>query len=40
VASTPVLTPGATGMTGPSFAGSRLFVRNAEEIVALAMEGR
>jgi outer membrane protein assembly factor BamB len=40
VASTPVLTPGATGMTGPSFAGSRVFVRNAEEIVALAMEGR
>jgi outer membrane protein assembly factor BamB len=40
VTSTPVLTPGATGMTGPSFAGARVFVRNAEEIVALAVEGR
>jgi hypothetical protein len=27
-------------MTGPSFAGARVFVRNAEEIVALAVEGR
>lgn len=35
-----VLTPGATSMTGPSIAGNRVFVRNSEEIVALAIEGR
>jgi outer membrane protein assembly factor BamB len=35
-----VLTPGATSMTGPSLAGRRVFVRNSEEIVALAIEGR
>ena len=34
-----VLTPGATSMTGPSVAGNRLFLRNSEEIVALAIEG-
>ena len=35
-----VLTPGATSMTGPSVAGDRVFVRNAEEIVALRIEGQ
>ena len=35
-----VLTPGATSMTGPSIAGRRVFVRNSEEIVALAIEGK
>ena len=35
-----VLTPGATSMTGPSVAGSRVFVRNSEEIVALSIEGK
>lgn len=35
-----VLTPGATSMTGPSVAGHRVFVRNSEEIVALAIEGK
>lgn len=34
-----VLTPGATSMTGPSVVGNRLFLRNSEEIVALAIEG-
>jgi len=40
VTSTAVLTPGAAALTGPSAAGSRVFVRNSEEIVALSMEGR
>jgi outer membrane protein assembly factor BamB len=40
IAKKTVLTPGATSMTGPSIAGHRVFVRNAEEIVALAIEGR
>ena len=40
VARTAVLSPGATSMTGPSVAGNRVFVRNTEEIVALAMEGK
>lgn len=40
ITKTAVLTPGATSMTGPSVAGNRVFVRNAEEIVALAIEGR
>jgi hypothetical protein len=40
VTSTSVLTPGSTAMTGPSAAGNRVFVRNSEEIVALAVEGR
>ena len=35
-----VFTPGATSMTGPSIAGRRIFVRNSEEIVALAIEGK
>jgi outer membrane protein assembly factor BamB len=35
-----VLTPGATSMTGPSVAGNRVYVRNAEEIVALAIQGQ
>ena len=35
-----VFTPGATAITGPSIAGNRLFLRNAEEIVALTIEGR
>jgi outer membrane protein assembly factor BamB len=37
---TTVLTPGATSMTGPSVAADRVYVRNAEEIVALKIEGR
>jgi len=40
VMSTGVLTPGATAMTGPSVASNRVYVRNSEEIVALAVEGR
>ena len=40
VTQAPVLTPGSTSMTGPSVAGNRLFVRNSEEIVALAIEGK
>ena len=40
VMSTAVLTPGSTAMTGPSVASNRVFVRNSEEIVALAVEGR
>ena len=40
VARATVLTPGATSMTGPSLAGDRVFVRNSEEIVALAIEGK
>lgn len=40
VTSKTVLTPGSTAMTGPSLAGDRVFVRNSEEIVALALEGR
>lgn len=35
-----VLTPGATTMTGPSVAGRRVFIRNVEEMVALAIEGQ
>jgi outer membrane protein assembly factor BamB len=35
-----VFTPGATSMTGPSVAGRRVYVRNVEEIVALAIEGQ
>jgi outer membrane protein assembly factor BamB len=31
----PVFNAGATSMTGPTFAGGRLFLRNVEEIVAL-----
>jgi outer membrane protein assembly factor BamB len=40
VARATVLTPGATSMTGPSLAGNRVFVRNSEEIVGLAIEGK
>jgi outer membrane protein assembly factor BamB len=40
VASAAVLTPGSTAMTGPSVAGTRVFVRNSEEIVALSIQGR
>ena len=35
-----VLSPGSNSMTGPSVAGSRVFVRNSEEIVALTIEGK
>ena len=35
-----VLTPGATSMTGPSLAGNRVYLRNAEEIAAFAIEGK
>jgi hypothetical protein len=34
-----VLTPGATSITGPSAAGSRVFLRNVEEIAAFTFEG-
>jgi hypothetical protein len=40
VTNTAVLTPGSTAMTGPSVAGNRVYVRNSEEIVAFAVEGR
>ncbi len=40
VAKAAVLTPGATSMTGPSFAGGQIFLRNSEEIVALSLEGK
>jgi outer membrane protein assembly factor BamB len=40
VTSVAVLTPGSTSMTAPSAAGGRVFVRNSEEIVALAIEGK
>jgi len=35
----PVLTPGATSITGPSAAGNRVFLRNVEEIAAFTIEG-
>jgi outer membrane protein assembly factor BamB len=34
----PVLTPGATSMTGPTAAGNRLYLRNVEEIAAFEIE--
>ena len=40
VAKASVFTPGATSMTGPSVAGRRVFLRNVEEMVALAIEGQ
>jgi hypothetical protein len=36
---TTVFTAGATSITGPSVSGGRVFLRNVEEIVALAIEG-
>jgi outer membrane protein assembly factor BamB len=36
---TPVFTPGATSITGPSIAGDKVFLRNVEEIVAFQIEG-
>jgi outer membrane protein assembly factor BamB len=35
----PVFNAGATSVTGPAFAGGRLFLRNLEEVVALDIEG-
>jgi hypothetical protein len=34
-----VFTPGSTSITGPAPSGSRIFLRNVEEIVALRVEG-
>jgi outer membrane protein assembly factor BamB len=39
VMKTPVFTPGATSITGPSVAGNKIFLRNVEEIVAFQIEG-
>ena len=39
VTRTRVFTPGATSITGPAPSGSRIFLRNVEEIVALRVEG-
>ena len=39
IAKHPVFTPGSTSITGPSVAGTRVFLRNVEEIVALQIEG-
>jgi hypothetical protein len=38
IARTVVFTPGATSITGPSIAGGRVYLRNLEEIVAMAIE--
>jgi outer membrane protein assembly factor BamB len=38
VAEATVFNPGALSSTGPSYAGGRLFLRNTEEMVALALE--
>jgi outer membrane protein assembly factor BamB len=35
----PVFNAGATSVTGPSFAGGRVFLRNVEELVALEIIG-
>ena len=40
VATTPVFTPGSASYTGPSVVGNRIYLRNVEEIVALAIEGQ
>jgi outer membrane protein assembly factor BamB len=39
VAEAPVLNAGAQSSTGPSYADGRIFVRNVEEMVALALRG-
>jgi outer membrane protein assembly factor BamB len=40
IATVPVFTPGSASYTGPSVVGNRVYLRNVEEIVALAIEGR
>jgi outer membrane protein assembly factor BamB len=39
VTRTPVFTAGATSITGPSVTGGRVYLRNVEEMVALAIQG-